>query len=89
MNPQERLIEFVRTHQIGGCKILSQGDSCICPLCDISKISDELRWYRDEAAALAYHFKKGNDLVILASLHVLVLDAGKRADSVLQTKEAK
>lgn len=33
-----RLQAFIRANQVGGCKILSLGDKCICPLCDVERL---------------------------------------------------
>ena len=38
MSPEERLREFIREHKKGGCKVLSLGDACMCPLCDLDRI---------------------------------------------------
>lgn len=40
--PIDRLIEFVRKHQHGGCKVVSLGDGCKCPLCDLSRVNQAL-----------------------------------------------
>ena len=41
MNDEEliRLRNFAQHHITGGCKILSLGDGCMCPLCDIARIN--------------------------------------------------
>ena len=36
--PAERLRKFVRINQPGACKMLSKGDGCLCPLCDIDRL---------------------------------------------------
>jgi hypothetical protein len=36
--PTERLKAFVRQAMPGGCKVLSLGDGCTCPLCDIDRL---------------------------------------------------
>jgi hypothetical protein len=77
--PAQRLRVFVREHLQGGCKILSQGSECTCPLCDIERMSEALRWYGDEAYALSSNMNMQKDMAILASVQVLALDAGKRA----------
>ena len=38
-----------------------------------------LRWYADEAEAIAKHLQEKRDTALLASVQVLALDAGKRA----------
>jgi hypothetical protein len=48
-----------------------------------------LAWYRDEAKALAKHLESGaHTQAVLASLTVLALDAGRRADKALAEWEA-
>ena len=81
--PAWRLRAFVSEHLHGGCKVLSQGSACECPLCDLDRMYDALRWYGDEAAALAVNLAAKKDMAILASVQVLALDAGKRADDAL------
>lgn len=39
----ERVKAFIREHQSGGCKMLSQGDACQCPLCDVDTLVAALR----------------------------------------------
>lgn len=77
--PAWRLRAFVSEHLRGGCKILSQGSECKCALCDLDRLYSALRWYGDEAAALAVNMTAKKDMAMLASVHVLALDAGKRA----------
>jgi hypothetical protein len=36
------LREFLQEHLIGGCRILSQGEGCRCPLCQLDKLEREL-----------------------------------------------
>lgn len=81
--PAWRLRAFVRKHLHGGCRILSQGNDCKCPLCDLDRLHDALRWYEDEARALATNLTAKKDMAILASVQVLALDAGKRSTDVL------
>lgn len=57
----------------------------VCSLCDLDKILDVLFWYREEAAAIAQN--ANNDNALLASVHVLMLDAGKRADAILKGRD--
>lgn len=38
----ERLREFVRKFMPGGCRVLSQGPSCRCLLCDLGRLGDVL-----------------------------------------------
>jgi hypothetical protein len=77
--PAWRLRAFVSEHLHGGCKVLSQGSVCECPLCDLDRLYDALRWYGDEAEALAANLAAKKDMAILAS----VLDAGKRTANAL------
>lgn len=34
-----RLREFIRAHAPGGCRVLSKGDDCHCPLCDLDDLA--------------------------------------------------
>ena len=45
-------------------------------------LRDALTWYGEEAAALAVNMTAKNDMAVLASVHVLALDAGKRASAM-------
>lgn len=78
MNAQERLFLFINEHQKGGCKMLSLGDKCTCPLCSYEDIIRSLKWYGAEAEAIAKNLNK-NTLAVEASVAVLNLDAGKRS----------
>lgn len=78
MTAQERLKKFIQDNQQGGCKILSQGDACECPLCDLDRIVSELRWYGSYAEGIAKDFDTHSEGV-LAAVTVLKLDAGKRS----------
>lgn len=46
-----------------------------------------LEWYRSEAEAIAKHFAAGNDMAVLASVQVLSLDGGRRAEVALAEAE--
>jgi hypothetical protein len=51
---------------------------------DAQRMREALIWYRDEAAALAKHMQSGaHTQAVLASLTVLSLDAGQRADAAM------
>lgn len=39
----ERLKAWIRTKQTGGCRMLSQGDDCHCPLCNVDHLAADLR----------------------------------------------
>lgn len=39
----ERLKAFIREHKPGGCRWLSHGALCLCPLCDVDRLEDA-RW---------------------------------------------
>lgn len=83
-SPRSRLQEFIREHKpMGGCKVLSLGDKCGCPLCDLDKICKELQWYSEHASAMARYVKEKKYDAIEACFTSLALDAGKRADSVI------
>jgi len=34
----ERLRTFIKEHSSGGCKIISEGSTCQCPLCDVDRL---------------------------------------------------
>jgi hypothetical protein len=36
--PEKRLYEFIRTMRPGGCKAVSLGSDCECPLCDVDRL---------------------------------------------------
>lgn len=38
MSPAERLRAFVREKEPGRCNVMSFGDDCTCPLCDIDRL---------------------------------------------------
>jgi hypothetical protein len=78
MTAQERLEKFIRANLHGGCKMLSMGDGCECPLCDFDRIVHELHWYGSYAEGIAKDFDKNTD-GILAAMTVFKLDAGKRS----------
>ena len=78
MTAQERLKKFIQDNQHGGCKILSQGDDCECPLCDFDRIISALHWYGDYVGGIAKDFDKNTE-GILAAMTVFKLDAGKRS----------
>jgi hypothetical protein len=44
---------------------------------------DALEWYATEARALAENMAAKHDMAVLASVNVLALDAGKRANDAL------
>ena len=51
---------------------------------DARRMREALIWYRDEAAALAKHVQsRAHTQAVLASLTVLSLDAGQRADAAM------
>ena len=81
--PGWRLREFVRQNLNGGCKIISLGADCCCPLCDLERMYAALRWYGDEADALAKNMIEKRDTAVLASVQVLALDAGKRVNDLV------
>jgi hypothetical protein len=54
----------------------------------IVRLQEALGWYADEARALAKHAASGaHTQAVLASVTVLSLDGGKRADAVLNMQE--
>ena len=48
---------------------------------EIAKLRSALKFYSDEAAAIAKNFNK-NDEAVMASLRVLKLDAGNKAKAI-------
>ena len=42
MTPKERLRDFLQKNIFCGCKILSLGDACACPLCDFDRLVEEI-----------------------------------------------
>ena len=38
----EQLKAFVRQHQAGGCRMLSEGNACACPLCAVDSLLTEI-----------------------------------------------
>lgn len=56
----------------------------LAALADIERLRAALEWYRDEAKALAKNMAGGaHTQGVLASVTVLTLDAGQRADAAL------
>lgn len=79
-----RLRAVIRATVQGGCKITSQGEQCLCPLCDLDRIAAALGWYRDYAAALNRDLRGNKTDAVMASMTALSLDAGKRAECILE-----
>jgi hypothetical protein len=46
LTPANRLGAFVRDHSSGGCRVLTLGDQCECPLCDIDRLRHDARRYQ-------------------------------------------
>ena len=82
-SPEKRLRKLIQEHSKGGCKMLSLGEECNCPLCDLDKITRALWWYGEEAKAITKNFKEGKESALVASVRVLSLDGGKRAEGIL------
>ena len=81
--PVGRLRQFIGDRIQGGCKILSEGENCKCPLCDLDRIQTALNWYKDEVVAISMNIVQKKDMAVLASVNVLSLDAGKRITELL------
>lgn len=81
--PAHRLRALIDPLVQGQCKILSLGPACTCPLCDLDKLYDALRWYEGEAVAIHKNMIAKHDMAVLASVNVLSLDNGKRSLDVL------
>ena len=47
-----RLMQFIRAQVDGGCKILSLGDECLCPRCDVDRLFTLLERTQAEREAL-------------------------------------
>ncbi len=77
-----RLKEFIRSHQKGGCRIISKDSNCQCPLCDLDRVVAQLQWYGEIALSLSRYEKAKNDNALMACVTELMLDAGRRAFGV-------
>ena len=82
----EHLRQFVvENKKPGGCKVLSEGSDCSCPLCDLNSIREVLDWYRDYVSVMSRDLKKKSSMdAAMASVTVLSLDAGQRAEAILR-----
>ena len=49
MTSKERLRNFIQKNLNGGCKMLSLGDDCVCPLCDFDRLVEEIDHLSKEA----------------------------------------
>lgn len=87
--PAHRLKAFIQQHLGGKCKILSEGSMCACPLCDLDRLYDALRWYEEETVAISNNVKLQRDQAVLASVQVLVLDAGKHSTDVIGKQQGE
>jgi hypothetical protein len=65
---ERRLKAFIREHIRGGCRIISQGDACQCPLCDL----DRLLARGLEAERLNYRWERCYELD--GELHWAIVD---------------
>lgn len=79
LGPAWRLRAWIGERMQGGCRVLSQGSACQCPLCDLDRMRDALQWYASEADAIARNVMAQRTQAMLASMQVLALDGGKRA----------
>lgn len=85
-SPAWRLRGFITSHMQGGCRMLSIGSACTCPLCDLGRLYDALRWYESEAKSIQKHqgsAAHSAPSALLASMTVLGLDGGRRAEEAL------
>lgn len=87
--PIGRLRKFISDHLNGQCKVISEGSNCQCPLCDLDRIQETLKWYAEEAQALSKNMIAKQDMAVLASVKVLSLDAGKRVKDLLGENDGK
>jgi hypothetical protein len=75
-----RLREFIGQHLEGKCRILSIGDFCHCPRCDLDRVYEALLWYGEQATAMARYLKDPNTVAgTIAVAHALSNDKGSRA----------
>ena len=74
-----KLRDFIREHQKGGCKVISEGLECQCPLCALDRIIARLHWYGEIAGSLARYGAAKKDQAMLACITELMLDAGRKA----------
>lgn len=81
--PIGRLRKFIKDNLNGQFKIISEGSECKCPICDLNRLQEALEWYRDEAKAISMNMALMKDMAVLASINVLLLDDGKKANNVL------
>jgi Protein of unknwon function (DUF3310) len=56
-----RIREWVSDHLQGGCKVLSLGDKCPCPLCDIDRLRLAIGAYEEERESAANAVQHGGD----------------------------
>lgn len=82
LGPAWRLRAWITERMQGGCRVLSQGSACQCPLCDLDRMRDALQWYASEADAIARNVVAQHTQAMMASMQVLALDGGKRARDV-------
>lgn len=82
LGPAWRLRAWIGERMQGGCRVLSQGSACQCPLCDLDRMRDALQWYASEADAIARNVVAQHTQAMMASMQVLALDGGKRARDV-------
>lgn len=47
-----RLKAFIRDVKPGGCAIISRGDNCQCPLCDVDNMTHEIHKLEKQIARL-------------------------------------
>lgn len=82
LGPAWRLRAWIGERMQGGCRVLSQGSACQCPMCDLDRMRDALQWYAGEADAIARNVVAQRAQAMMASMQVLALDGGKRARDV-------
>lgn len=51
----DRLREFIRSCLSGGCRMLSKGAACWCPLCDVDRLVAELDAARADLRTYGQH----------------------------------
>ena len=67
-------------------RLANQDDECVLLLKERDALREALRWYADEAEAIARHVLAQKTTAVMASMQVLALDAGRRARAILGEK---
>ena len=68
MTSKERLRNFIQKNLNGGCKMLSLGDDCVCPLCDFDRLVEEIDRLTAEGEKAKEVIDEINKLGVIATL---------------------